>query len=54
VFADEEADSVLAETIKDGLRGTGVRVVEDSRDINDAGFAVDIAESLIKIVDRKA
>jgi uncharacterized protein (UPF0261 family) len=52
-FADDEADSVLAETIKDGLRGTGVRVVEDSRDINDVGFAIDIAESLIRIVDRK-
>lgn len=49
VFADEDADAVLAETIKEGLEGTRVRVVSDRRDINDAGFAVDMAESLMRI-----
>jgi uncharacterized protein (UPF0261 family) len=50
VFEDEEADSFLAETIKEGLQGTHTRVVEDKRDINDEGFASDIAESLMNIV----
>jgi uncharacterized protein (UPF0261 family) len=50
VFADEEADTVLAETIKKGLRGTGVRVLEDNRDVNNAGFAIDMAESLMRII----
>lgn len=53
VFADDEADSVLAGTIKDGLGGTGVKVVEDARDINDPVFAVEIAEGLMKIVHRQ-
>ena len=50
VFEDEEADAFLAETIKEGLRGTHIRVVEDKRDINDESFAIDIAESLMNIV----
>jgi uncharacterized protein (UPF0261 family) len=53
IFEDEEADTLLAETIKEGLRGTRVRVVEDMRDINDAGFAAEIAESLMNIVRRR-
>jgi uncharacterized protein (UPF0261 family) len=53
VFADEEADAVLAETIKEGLRGSRVRVVEDRREINDPGFAVDMAESLMRIVNSR-
>jgi uncharacterized protein (UPF0261 family) len=50
VFEDKEADAFLAETIKEGLRGTHIRVVEDKRDINDESFAIDIAESLMNIV----
>ncbi|KAE9366487.1 hypothetical protein N431DRAFT_417266 [Stipitochalara longipes BDJ] len=50
VFADEEADTALAEAIKEGLQGTRVKVVEDARDINDSGFAVELAKSLIKMV----
>jgi uncharacterized protein (UPF0261 family) len=53
VFADDDADYVLSETIKAGLRGTGVRVVEDEREINDAGFAVAMAESLMRLVEKK-
>jgi uncharacterized protein (UPF0261 family) len=52
IFEDEKADTLLAETIKEGLKGTRVRVVEDRRDINDAGFAIEIAESLMNIVQR--
>jgi uncharacterized protein (UPF0261 family) len=52
IFEDDEADTLLAETIKEGLRGSRVRVVEDKRDINDSGFAVEMAESLMNIVRR--
>jgi uncharacterized protein (UPF0261 family) len=52
VFEDQDADAVLAESLKEGLRGSGVKVVEDMRDINDPGFAVDMAENLMKIVHR--
>ncbi|KAH7392310.1 hypothetical protein DE146DRAFT_136250 [Phaeosphaeria sp. MPI-PUGE-AT-0046c] len=46
-FADEEADSVLFDTIKEDLSNSGISVVEDARAINDAAFAYDIAEALI-------
>jgi uncharacterized protein (UPF0261 family) len=46
-FADEKADAILFRTIKDGLLGTGIEVVEDKRAINDASFAHDIAEALV-------
>lgn len=45
-FADEEADRVLFSTVRDGLAGSGIKVVEDKRDINDEGFARDIADAL--------
>lgn len=50
-FEDREADSMLADTIKKGLRTSGVRVVVDKRDINNGGFAVDIAESLMRLME---
>lgn len=50
-FADEEADRVLFSTVQDGLRGSGIKVVEDKRDINDEGFAHDIADALAKLLD---
>jgi uncharacterized protein (UPF0261 family) len=46
-FADAEVDAGLFQTIKDGLAGSGIGVVEDKRAINDEGFAHDIAEALI-------
>ncbi|KAL3479225.1 hypothetical protein BJX99DRAFT_255751 [Aspergillus californicus] len=52
VFADGEADRVLFEVLRDGLEGSGVRVVVDERDVNDQGFAVDIAESAMGLVRR--
>ncbi|KAF2124138.1 UPF0261-domain-containing protein [Dothidotthia symphoricarpi CBS 119687] len=45
-FADAEADTVLFQTIKEGLSGSGIEVVEDERAVNDDGFAVDIAKAL--------
>ncbi|KAL2832109.1 hypothetical protein BDW59DRAFT_157571 [Aspergillus cavernicola] len=50
VFADAEADAALAGTLRSGLKGSEVRVVSDERDINDDGFAVDIANRLMAIV----
>ncbi|KAH8883362.1 hypothetical protein GQ53DRAFT_430727 [Thozetella sp. PMI_491] len=47
-FEDQAADKVLFETVVQELEGSGVRVVEDERDINDTGFARDIAEALAK------
>ena len=46
-FADEEADGMLFSTVRNGLQGSGIRVVEDARDVNDAAFARDIAEALV-------
>lgn len=45
-FADAEADEALFQTIREGLKETEVKVVEDKRDINDKGFAEDIADAL--------
>ncbi|KAL3471423.1 hypothetical protein BJX99DRAFT_266742 [Aspergillus californicus] len=50
VFADPDADAVLAETLQFGLIGSNIRPVSDERDINDAGFAVDIADRLMTLV----
>lgn len=49
-FADEEADRVLFSTVRDGLAGSGIKVVEDKRDINDEGFSHDIADSLAGLI----
>lgn len=45
-FADAEADETLFEAIRTGLKGTEIKVVEDQRDVNDQGFAEDIADAL--------
>ncbi|KAJ4423109.1 hypothetical protein N0V82_002238 [Gnomoniopsis sp. IMI 355080] len=45
-FADAEADETLFETIRAGLKGTEIKVVEDQRDVNDQGFAQDVADAL--------
>jgi len=42
------ADAELFETVRKGLEGSGIEVVEDERAINDEGFARDIAEALVK------
>jgi uncharacterized protein (UPF0261 family) len=46
-FADGEADAVLFQTVRNGLMGSGIEVVEDKRAINDENFARDIAKALI-------
>ncbi|CBX95843.1 hypothetical protein IAQ61_004673 [Plenodomus lingam] len=45
-FADGDADAALRDAVIHGLAGSGVRIVEDDRDINDEGFAQDIADTL--------
>ncbi|KFA63812.1 hypothetical protein S40285_07779 [Stachybotrys chlorohalonatus IBT 40285] len=45
-FADQEADGHLFTEVTDGLKHTGIKVVDDPRDVNDPGFAKDIAEAL--------
>ncbi|KAL5043085.1 hypothetical protein BDW71DRAFT_188604 [Aspergillus fruticulosus] len=49
VFEDKEADGALADVLTAGLESK-VRVVQDQRDVNDTGFAVDIAERLMALV----
>ncbi|KAK3393962.1 hypothetical protein B0H63DRAFT_459607 [Podospora didyma] len=49
-FEDTQADEVLFETVRKGLEGSGIQVVEDERDVNDSGFAKDIAEALANLM----
>ncbi|KAF1964162.1 hypothetical protein BU23DRAFT_72251 [Bimuria novae-zelandiae CBS 107.79] len=46
-FADAAADAAMFKAIKDGLAGSNIEIKEDTRDINDASFARDIAEALM-------
>ncbi|KAK0730148.1 hypothetical protein B0H67DRAFT_596376 [Lasiosphaeris hirsuta] len=50
VFEDRKVDAVLFDTLKSGLHGTRVRVVEDERDVNDEGFAEAVAEALLRVM----
>ena len=52
-FEDQAADRELIDTVKNGLKGSGVRIVEDKRDINDGGFAVDITEQLMALINNR-
>lgn len=52
-FADPNADDALFGALRNGLEGSGVKVVDDERDINNEGFAHDIAEELIKLMRLK-
>jgi uncharacterized protein (UPF0261 family) len=52
-FADKEADEALFSTLKQGLHGTGIKVVDDARPINDESFAQDISESLARLMGLK-
>lgn len=46
-FEDEQADKALFEAVKTGLSGSGIKIVEDERHVNDKGFAEDVAEALV-------
>lgn len=47
-FADAQADRALSDTLKEGLKSSKIRVVEDARDINDGTFAAEVAEELTR------
>lgn len=49
-FADEEADTALFSSVREGLAGSGIKVVEDKRDINDEKFAQDIGDALARLL----
>ncbi|UKZ83001.1 hypothetical protein TrVFT333_010802 [Trichoderma virens FT-333] len=42
-----KGESALFEAVKSGLSGSGIKIVEDDRDVNDGGFAKDVAEALV-------
>lgn len=42
-FEDKQVDEVLFDVLQEGLKGSGIEVVEDKRDINDEGLARMIA-----------
>ncbi|KAJ5827384.1 hypothetical protein N7447_004147 [Penicillium robsamsonii] len=52
-FQDAEADEVLFSTLEKELEGSGIPVVRDSCDINDPGFAVAVADELVKLIRRE-
>ncbi|KAJ4137888.1 hypothetical protein NW754_001533 [Fusarium falciforme] len=52
-FADPGSDAVLFDTVKGKLEGSGIKIVEDQRDINDPGFAKEIAEALASLMGLK-
>ena len=49
-YNDKAADQALFDAIRDGLNGSGIRIIEDSRAINDGGFSVSMAEALINLL----
>ncbi|KAJ3776243.1 hypothetical protein FB446DRAFT_636357 [Lentinula raphanica] len=50
-FHDQKADEALFSVIRVGLRDTGIRVVDCEQAINDKGFAISVAEALLKVLD---
>ncbi|KAI4742139.1 UPF0261 domain-containing protein [Aureobasidium sp. EXF-12298] len=53
VFEDRDADDTLIETLVSQLQDSGITIVHDERDINDEGFAVDIANQLMQLTHLK-
>lgn len=51
VFWDPDADEVLFSTLEEELRGSGISVIRDERQINDPGFAVAAAEMLCQVIE---
>lgn len=49
-FEDREADEALFTAVREGLEGTGVKVVEDERAINDEGFARAVVDALVGLL----
>lgn len=49
-FHDAKADEVLFSTVRDGLKDSGVIVVEDERAINDEGSAIDLGKRAVDVM----
>lgn len=49
-FHDPESDEALFSTIRNGLKGSEITLVEDDRAINDDGFATDAAKRLVEMM----
>ncbi|KAI4719422.1 UPF0261 domain-containing protein [Aureobasidium sp. EXF-10727] len=52
-FEDREADDALIETLTSRLQDSGISVVNDERDINNEGFAIKIADDLMRLARSK-
>ncbi|KAH0393671.1 hypothetical protein KCU89_g12169, partial [Aureobasidium melanogenum] len=48
-FEDRNADDALIDTLVSRLQDSGISIVHDERDINDEGFAVKIADDLMRL-----
>lgn len=51
VFEDREADQEMFVAIEEGLKSSKVKIVEDHRAINDAGFARGCVDALIAMLN---
>ncbi|KAH8820648.1 hypothetical protein F5884DRAFT_659190 [Xylogone sp. PMI_703] len=49
-FDDPSADEALFSSLKEGLQGSNIKIIEDERSINDEGFSIGMAESLLKLM----
>ncbi|KAJ3756286.1 hypothetical protein EV360DRAFT_48224 [Lentinula raphanica] len=50
-FHEQKADEALFSVIRDGLRDTGIQVVDCEQAINDKEFAIGVADALLKVLD---
>ena len=50
-FHDEEADTALFDAVTEGLKGSGIEIISDHKDINDGDFAAKMAKTLIELMD---
>ncbi|KAL8663787.1 MAG: hypothetical protein Q9202_003601 [Teloschistes flavicans] len=53
VYEDEVANEVLFKAVEQGLKGSGVQVARDERQINDEGFARGVAERLVRLIEKQ-
>lgn len=49
-FEDKDADEALFRAVHDGLRSSDILIRDDERDVNDKGFAHDIAEAMARLL----
>ncbi|KAK3388090.1 hypothetical protein B0T20DRAFT_398060 [Sordaria brevicollis] len=50
-FEDRYCDDFLFRAVHNGLEGTGILVKDDQRDVNDKGFAHDVAEAMATLLE---